>query len=334
MSKPWFAFSKRAAAFGGVRAIFALIVVFAGATSSAFSAEGKGPEGASSLPERTIVLSNRGGQELKVGDTVSYSLADGDIAAESRWKVDPKESGLKFGFLFRAGRLFTPLAPGELSLPPLAILDEQGAVVAHSKPLVIKIESNFSEKDQASGQPPKPEPALGPMGLPFPAWIQSLLALVILGVVLVAVFFIVRYLKRKAAAALKKVLPKKSYDQLAIDRIDSLLKQGLIEKGKFKPLYFGISEILKFYLGERFNFDAQESTTSELLNLLNEQSGVPGLNADVIRRISTLFTTLDPVKFADLIPSKAEAGKVLQDAREIIVSTRKVAVEPILKEGR
>jgi hypothetical protein len=106
--------------------------------------------------------------------------------------------------------------------------------------------------------------------------------------------------------------------------MDQLLKGGDLDRGQFKPFYFGISETLKFYFGERFEFDARESTTSELVALLKEKNGVPGLNDGVIRRTQNLFESLDPVKFADQIPSLAEARETHRQARELITSTKKV----------
>jgi hypothetical protein len=52
------------------------------------------------------------------------------------------------------------------------------------------------------------------------------------------------------------------------------------------------------------------------------------LNDGVIRKIQTLFEALDPVKFADRIPTNEEARAVLRDARELVTSTRKVAADP------
>lgn len=339
MSKPWFASFKRAAAYAGVSAFFA-ISVFVG-SAPVFAAPGEPvsvagvPALAESLPERIVQLSTRGGQTLRVGDTVSYTLegSGADVPAESRWMIDPSQGGLSLGFLFRPGRLFTPLAAGELSLPALPILDEKKELVGRTKPISITIASNLSEKERNSGEPPKPEPAIGPLGLPFPPWIQSIVAFSLLGVVLIAGFFLVRYLRRKAASALKKILPKKPYDIASLERMDALAKQGLIEKGPYKALYFGISETLKFYFGERFDFDAQESTTSELISQLKERNGAPGLNDGVIRKIEELFEALDPVKFASVVPTVEKAREVHRSARDLISLTRKTSVEPLLKQS-
>jgi len=110
-----------------------------------------------------------------------------------------------------------------------------------------------------------------------------------------------------------------------LERLDGLFKKGFIEKRNFKPFYFAISETLKFYLAERFQFDAQESTTSELMTLLRERSNMPGLNEPIIGKIEKIFETLDPVKFANAIPSDDEARTVLREARDVVVTTRKQA---------
>lgn len=302
MSKLWFAFLKRAIACGVVSAAFAL---------SSPAVEKIQP----AVPTVSLVFSEKAGGASHVGDVFSYTLQGGDPS----WRIDPNEGALKKGFLFRSGKLFIPLVAGKFQIPSLAVVDGAGALVAKSDPVEFEVGSNLKQ----SGEPPKPEPAIGPLGLPFPLWIQSVAGFVLLTVFLVVGFFLIRALKRRAAKALKSMMPKKSYDIIALDRLDGLLKQNFIEKGTFKPFYFVISETLKFYLAERFQFDAQESTTSELLALLRERSATPGLNEIMISKIEKIFETLDPVKFANTIPTEAEAKAILQEARSVVVATRK-----------
>lgn len=331
MSKPWYAFSKRAAACVVVSASIAGVCSMGG--SSAWAAKpirlpaAEASSVPTELPSSELTIGARSGGALKVGDTVAYSLSD------PTWQVDPSEGGLKNGFLFRPGKLFTPLAPGNLSLPSLRILDSGGSVVARSTPVQLTIASNLSEKELTDPKGPQPEAPIGPQSLPFPKWVQSLIGFSILALLVVGVFFLIRYLRRQATAALKKLLPKKPYDQATLDRFDALAKAGHLEKKEFKPYYFGISDGLKFYLGKRFDFDAQESTTSELFALLRERSGEPGLDETVIGRFESLFAALDPVKFADRVPADAEAQGALREARELVLTTRKIIADPILKNA-
>lgn len=320
MSKQWFAFSKRATACVALSAFFAL---------STPAAENKGAKAEVPLPTVTLAFKQKAERSSRVGDAIPYQLEGGDPS----WQIDPNEGSLKKGFLFRRGKLFIPLVAGKYQIPSLPVIDASGTVVANTDPIEIQAASNLNEKD-GKGEPPKPEPAIGPLGLPFPAWIQALAGFLLLGTVLFAGFFLVRALQRRAAKALKAMLPKKPYDLAALDRLDGLLKQGWLEKGHFKPFYFGISEALKFYLAARYQFDAQESTTSELLALLRERSGTAGLSESVIQRVERVFESLDPVKFANHVPSTEEAKSILKEARDLVSTTRKAVVEPILKEER
>jgi hypothetical protein len=282
-----------------------------------------------SLPTRTLRVSDRGGQPLRVGDTVSYELLGGDRDAESRWAIDPVQGSLKLGILFRPGKLITPLRAGEWQLPALIVNDENGKPVAKTEPLQLSVQSNLPPpKEGAPAEPPKPEPAVGPVSLGYPAWVQTAIALSILTLAIVVGWLVLRAIRRRAARALKSLLPKKPYDVASLDRLDDLLRQGLVEKKAFKPFYFGISETLKFYLGHRFDFDARESTTSELFALLRDRAGAPGLGEGLITRLERLFESLDPVKFADVVPTEGEARAAHREAVEIVRSTRKV--EPVL----
>ncbi len=323
MSKPWYAFSKRAAAFVAVSALTALLGDVGAALVLAAEPAGALVRGAE-LPTTELSLSERE-SSLRVGDSVVYRLA------QPGWQIDPGEGGLKKGYLFRPGRLFTPLVAGEVQLPELRVIDETGAAVAKTSPVQIPVESNLTDQDRQNPKGPQPEPAVGPLGLPFPPWIQTAAAFLGFGVVVGMVFFLVRYLRRRAARALKAMLPKKPYDVATLERLDDLLKAGWIEKKNLKPYVFGISDAMKFYLGERFAFDAEESTTSELLTSLRTKIGSPGLNEATVSRVENLFLRLDLVKFADQIPSDEDARGILREARELVTSTRKVAAEPILK---
>lgn len=275
------------------------------------------------LPIRELHLSDRGGGPLRVGDTVSYEIRGGDEVQEAQWQIDPGQGGLKKGILFRPGRLITPLVAGRFQAPSLTVIDSTGNPVARTGPIELQVESNLSSNEQASGEPPKPEPAIGPIGLPVPAWVQSAIGTGILLGFLLLLFWIIRLIRRRAARAIRSMLPKKPYDLASLDKLDELLKKGWIEKKKFKPFYFGISETLKFYLGERFDFDARESTSSELFSMLRARVGNPDITDALVDRIEKLFDRLDPVKFADVIPEDGEARSVHREAKDIVLSTRK-----------
>jgi hypothetical protein len=52
---------------------------------------------------------------------------------------------------------------------------------------------------------------------------------------------------------------------------------------------------------------------------------MPGLGDGLVVRVERLFAELDPVKFADVVPTDGEARALHREAREIVISTRKPA---------
>ncbi|MBC7385934.1 MAG: hypothetical protein H7301_07210 [Cryobacterium sp.] len=302
-------------------AFFKHATAFAALSISVAASAGTTPA-PSPLPMVELVFhpSRAPGKPSRVGDAVLYELKGGT----PDWHIDPKEGALTKGFLFRSGKLFIPLVPGKVTLPSLSVLNGTQEQVAKTDPIEFSAESNLPPAKPGE-QPPKSEPAIGPMGLPFPLWIQeTVIGLAALGVLVLALF-VFRFLKRRAKRAIQSLLPKKPYDSVALERLDTLLRGDLKDPRVLKKTYFAISEILKNYLGERYSMDAEESTTSELIAGLNERNGISGLNDRLIERVGELFGRLDPVKFADLVPTVSESEEAIKEAKDLIEKTRKEA---------
>ena len=62
--------------------------------------------------------------------------------------------------------------------------------------------------------------------------------------------------------------PPKPAHQRALMSLDALSEAQLPAQGRWREYYFRLSEILRKYLGERFDFDALECTTEELSECL------------------------------------------------------------------
>jgi hypothetical protein len=212
----------------------------------------------------------------------------------------------------------TAVKSGEVTVPSLALLDAAGKAIARTNPFKLKIESSISKTD------PKPREAVPP--LPPTALGLPLATLIAMGVVLLlilgaGIYGIIRWSqKRKLNQPEKPKAPALPEDQIAIQALERLEKSGYIRTAQFKAHYFGISEILKHYLGSRYLFDAAESTTDELLTHLERESGAPRAIVDQLREI---YEKLDRVKFTDHRPSLAEGNDLIADAKKIVMSTRR-----------
>lgn len=105
-----------------------------------------------------------------------------------------------------------------------------------------------------------------------------------------------------------------------LEALDALAKQDLPRQARFQEYYFRLSEVLRSYLGERFGFDALESTTPELLAHLTSRS-TPGL---AVKDLSSFATLSDFVRYAKSQPSAGDAKDHLDLAYRIVRETTPV----------
>ncbi len=103
----------------------------------------------------------------------------------------------------------------------------------------------------------------------------------------------------------------------AREALEALRARNLVAQGRYKAFFFGVSEIVRGYLGERFGFDALECTTTELIARLRDRP-TPGLD---LARFEAWTATADLVKFADHRPDDPECQAALTGAFEIVDRT-------------
>jgi hypothetical protein len=125
-----------------------------------------------------------------------------------------------------------------------------------------------------------------------------------------------RHPRKPPAAARAPLTP----DQEALERLRALEQAGLASQGLGREFAFTLSEILRAYIGARFEIDALEATTEELLQ---RAAALPLEEAQ--REWLRRFTSdLDTVKFATGALAVAEAARQIESAREFVQTTRPV----------
>lgn len=268
----------------------------------------------------------------RVGDTIYFKIASGDLKptrvapqkVEGKPEFDSLQAGYKVVEVPNAEGLvgITLLKPGTLEVSALELFEDEKRLET-TNPLTIKVESAIDPSDQ---KPKEPEPPLPPISTPFPIVLALLVALAIVALALIG-YLIYRKWKAPKKELILPEIPASSplpEHEVALTELQSLESQHLEQKGDFKRLYFGISEIMKRYLGARFGFDAEESTSRELFEKLEGYH----LSPSTVGSVRELFRLLDIVKFTDQTPSLNEPGELFAKAREIIQNTKRAAAPP------
>lgn len=289
------------------------------------------------LPQWSATLKNAQGETsgFKVGDQLSLRIEelaqqDGVLSIEPEsgspsldeqgWMLFPseKEKGVWAAVPVQSGerklshlQIFSQLADG--TKKKIGLLKEQS----------FKIQSLLKE-----GASPPPE-VLPPVSLPFPwaAVLGAVGGLLLLTAVLVWVWK--KYFKKKPVSS--SVVPPAARlpeDEVALGLLAELEKSAVWKNGEFKKHYFSVSELLKEYLGERYGFDALECTSHELEVALEKC----GLSTQKLREIHQLYENLDRVKFTDFQPPLPEPLEILEKARELVLTTRRIKTQ-ILPEN-
>lgn len=210
------------------------------------------------------------------------------------------------------------LKPGRHELPSLGIRDASGKSLARTNPFTFEAKSTLESTDPKAREA---EDIRDPVIVSLPRWVIAVFAAIAL--LLVAVFghWAWRRIQEIQAARARKPEIPKSEDEIALIELVELEKLALWKSEAFKKHYFRVSEILKKYFSARYEFDAQECTTEEMVEAFQMRHDLAKV---IVERIRLLFTEkLDPVKFADRIPGAGEPEWVLSEARRIVRETAK-----------
>ena len=159
-----------------------------------------------------------------------------------------------------------------------------------------------------------------PLAVPVRTWrvLYALLGLLAAGL---AGWALLRYLNRPRPVAPIVARPVAPLHSRALSALDNLSRENLPAQGRIKEFYFRLSEIMRGYLGERYAFDARESTTPELLNALRSRS-TPGLP---FKELSDFAHQSDFVRYAKADVPADDCKVALELAYRIVHGTTAVA---------
>lgn len=199
-------------------------------------------------------------------------------------------------------------------LPPMEVIVDNKPY--YSKALALKVYSIPVDTLH-------PEAFFGPktvMDAPF-VWedwyLVILCAILFVPFVLLLVYLVKRINDNKPIIRKVKVEPQLPPHQLAIKEIERIKNEKIWQKGLSKEYYTELTEVLRFYIKERFGFNALEMTSSEIINKLLEFK-----NKEAIKELYGLFQTADLVKFAKHNPMMNENDANLVNAIDFVNETK------------
>ena len=148
-------------------------------------------------------------------------------------------------------------------------------------------------------------------------WPWLLLTLIIL----LSIFTYKKYFnKKKKTVVVKKNIQTPAH-VLALNALKKLENKKLINKKDIKEYYSSISEIIRRYIENRFNFPALELTTYEILDIITAN-----IKKEDTISLKNILEISDLVKFAKKIPDQNENIKNLNLATDFVKKTKKETI--------
>lgn len=164
-----------------------------------------------------------------------------------------------------------------------------------------------------------------PVEIPYD-WREILpYALIIIGGVLIGliIYFLIRIIqRRKKKRGLVPVVipdePKIPAHVIALEKLNHLKSKELWFTTDSKKYISDLTDVLREYISNRWDFDARESTSEEILMA----EFILRIDHDALLKLKTIFGTSDFVKFAKANTGSDENKKLLDDAFFFVETTK------------
>jgi len=141
------------------------------------------------------------------------------------------------------------------------------------------------------------------------AWIIGFLLLLFL------IYYLIKKYKKGESLITKRkiVIPPHI---TALNKLQNLKKQKLWQKGELKEYYSELSLILREYTENRFNFQALELPTSDIIRNLTQ------LDSDLLSKLEFVLQKADNIKYAKGLSLNEENKESMKKSKEFIQLTK------------
>jgi hypothetical protein len=233
-----------------------------------------------------------------------------EILSEESPQVTEKNNVKKVAFRYILGKYDS----ANVTIPPVPVFYSVNNDTARQTAMTNEVAFNvYTLKVDSEGDI---KDIKDPLRIPM-SWEILLLwylgALLIIGAVL---YFYLRAEKKKKKKVIKKVIYIPPHIK-ALTALHNLESQKLWQAGLIKEYHTRITEIIRRYFEERFNFLAMELTTYEIMENMNRIT-IP----EQIKKITYAFlANADLVKFAKYVPLDSINEEMMRQAYEIVENT-------------
>ena len=147
-------------------------------------------------------------------------------------------------------------------------------------------------------------------------WI--LLALVLIGLA-IGGYYLWRWYKKHHQPAEEQIDPEllRPADEVALEKLDEIKASKIWKDGKVKEYQTDLTDVVREYIGRRFDVHSTEKTSDETLQAMK-----PLLEKDLFERLKSMLQLADLVKFAKWHTTPDENEQGLKTAYDFVNETK------------
>jgi hypothetical protein len=152
---------------------------------------------------------------------------------------------------------------------------------------------------------------------------------VVLTLILIAIFIYYFIFRKKPIVEQEELhVPIPPYDE-AIEKLQKLDNKLLWQNNQIKKYYSELTEIIRDFIEKELKIPALEITTQELIEALSnlDKSETFQIDKETTRKLNSLLSEADLVKFAKSTPLSHEIEDDRKDAENILNDLKPVIIE-------
>ena len=237
--------------------------------------------------------------ETEVWPTYEEFLVEG-IEIIKQAKLDTNENIISQNFII------TSWDSGSYYIPPIAF-----SATSKTQGLLLNVQTIILEKGTELKDIKQPMEARIGWSDIWP-WLLGIFLVILIAYILKKYVFI-----KKEALKIEKPKVIIPADVIALKELITLEKAKIWQEGKIKEYHSSLSEIVRRYTEERFQFIALELTTDEIIDELKSK-----LKQEQIQNLKTLLQRADLAKFAKSKPIESENTESMLLARNFVNNTK------------
>lgn len=149
--------------------------------------------------------------------------------------------------------------------------------------------------------------------------------------IVVGIIMYRRYKAKNVGGEVKKKKPKEPCHVIAMRDLERIKEEKLWQRNMFKEFYSEITDVLRRYIEERYNVNALESTSDEIMDLMKPLLADKQLEYNTL---SAILSLADLAKFAKMEPLPDENDMAIKRAIEFVRYTTQEESQPQKEEDK